>query len=153
MRRILFAGAAVLLMSLASNSAAQEICRGDCNNDGRVDVADLVGVIAIALGENAVENCRAGDRSDDGQVTVDEILTAVGDAVNGCPVPSSFREGLILCCATNNVPVCNFGRVGIETDCPTECARTTTCFCGSRSLSSYEGGCFASCTNGLVCIQ
>jgi hypothetical protein len=29
--------------------------------------------------------CEAGDASHDGQITINEILAAVGNALNGCP--------------------------------------------------------------------
>jgi hypothetical protein len=38
----------------------------------------------IALGSAEVSGCKAGDRDGDGQITVDEILTAVNNALNGC---------------------------------------------------------------------
>jgi hypothetical protein len=31
-----------------------------------------------------VSSCSAGDDNDDGQITVDEILRAVNNALNGC---------------------------------------------------------------------
>jgi hypothetical protein len=36
------------------------------------------------LGNADVSACRAGDASHDGQIIVDEILTAVNNALNGC---------------------------------------------------------------------
>jgi hypothetical protein len=41
-------------------------------------------MVNIALGNADVSACRAGDASQDGQITVDEILTAVNNALNGC---------------------------------------------------------------------
>jgi hypothetical protein len=42
-------------------------------------------MINIALGNTPVGNCLAGDANGDRQITVDEILTAVNNALNGCP--------------------------------------------------------------------
>jgi len=39
----------------------------------------------IALGNAAVTDCPAGDGDHDGKITVDEILAAVKNALNGCP--------------------------------------------------------------------
>jgi hypothetical protein len=41
-------------------------------------------MVNIALGNASTAACAAGDASIDGSVTVDEILTAVNNALNGC---------------------------------------------------------------------
>jgi len=41
-------------------------------------------MVNIALGNAALLDCEAADSNHDGQVTVDEILTAVNNALNGC---------------------------------------------------------------------
>ncbi|MFI5398919.1 MAG: hypothetical protein ACHQ9S_25595 [Candidatus Binatia bacterium] len=38
----------------------------------------------IALGNTLVAVCDAGDANHDGQITVDEILAVVNNALNGC---------------------------------------------------------------------
>jgi hypothetical protein len=40
--------------------------------------------VNIALGNTPVTTCEPGDANHDGQITVDEILTAVNNALNGC---------------------------------------------------------------------
>jgi hypothetical protein len=40
--------------------------------------------VNIALGNATVSDCRAGDGNHDGQITIDEILAAVNNALNGC---------------------------------------------------------------------
>lgn len=62
-------------------------CTGDCNGDGQVVVNELVLGVSIGLGSAGVEQCRAMDRNDDQAVTVDELVTAVGHALEGCPAP------------------------------------------------------------------
>jgi len=42
-------------------------------------------MVSIALENAPVTACVAGDVNSDGQITVDEILTAVGNNLNGCP--------------------------------------------------------------------
>jgi len=44
----------------------------------------MLTTVDIALGNADVATCRAGDVSDDGHITVDEILTAVNKLLNGC---------------------------------------------------------------------
>jgi hypothetical protein len=41
-------------------------------------------MVNIALGNTPLISCGAADANHDGQVTVDEILTAVNNALNGC---------------------------------------------------------------------
>jgi hypothetical protein len=42
-------------------------------------------MVNIALGNADVDTCFAGDANRDGQITIDEILTAVNKVLNGCP--------------------------------------------------------------------
>jgi len=50
-----------------------------------VTVGEILTMVNIALGNASVEACFAGDANRDGQITIDEILTAVSNALNGCP--------------------------------------------------------------------
>jgi hypothetical protein len=42
-------------------------------------------MVNIALGNPDFASCSAGDANGDHQITVDEILAAVNNALNGCP--------------------------------------------------------------------
>lgn len=59
------------------------VCVGDCNEDSRVTVNELVVGIAMALGSGAAP-CVSIDADGNGEVTVDEIVTAVSNALVGC---------------------------------------------------------------------
>lgn len=72
------------IQATATVFAAPKPCSADCNQDGAVDVAELVRAVSIALGENPVSVCRAADPNNDGEVTVDEIIRGVESALNGC---------------------------------------------------------------------
>lgn len=61
-----------------------EPCRGDCGGDGRVTVDDVVGAVAIGLGEADRGSCAVADRNADGRVDIAEIIAAVADAMTGC---------------------------------------------------------------------
>ncbi|MGD0946620.1 MAG: hypothetical protein ABSA52_04245 [Candidatus Binatia bacterium] len=41
-------------------------------------------MVSIALGNASLLDCEAADGNHDGQITVDEILTAVNNALEGC---------------------------------------------------------------------
>lgn len=59
-------------------------CTGDCSNDRRVTVNEILTLVSIALGNADVSTCAAGDANRNGIITVDEILAAVNNALNGC---------------------------------------------------------------------
>ena len=50
-------------------------------------------MVNIALGNAQLSQCSTGDANGDHQITVDEILTAVNNALNGCPVASGMAAG------------------------------------------------------------
>jgi len=49
-----------------------------------VTIDEILTMVNIALGNAPVAECEAGDDNDDDQITVDEILQAVNNALNGC---------------------------------------------------------------------
>jgi len=57
-------------------------CAGDCDGDGAVTVAELIGGVASALGGGTP--CDAIDRNGDGRITVAELVAAVASALDGC---------------------------------------------------------------------
>ena len=59
-------------------------CAGDCCGDGRGTVDDLITGVTIALGIARPADCLAFDTNRDGQVAMDELVTAVSHALNGC---------------------------------------------------------------------
>jgi hypothetical protein len=63
----------------------EDVCPGDCDENGSVTVDEIVRLVTIALGSLGIENCPAADIDGSQSVTVDEIVTAVTNALNGCP--------------------------------------------------------------------
>jgi Kelch motif len=59
-------------------------CLGDCGGDGAVAVSDLVRGVAIALNQQPLVACPSFDGNHDGRVSVNELVTAVGNALGGC---------------------------------------------------------------------
>ena len=59
-------------------------CTGDCNQDGKVSVDELVRAVSIALGTLALDTCPAINPND-GRPTVDELVQAVSYSIDGCP--------------------------------------------------------------------
>ncbi|MGH7790263.1 MAG: TolB family protein [Candidatus Binatia bacterium] len=81
-------------------------CVGDCDGDGDVSIGDLIKMVNIALGRRDVcgddgeGQCLAGDANCDCRITIDEIIKAVNNSLNGC---TTFGECSIpqheeICC-------------------------------------------------------
>lgn len=67
-------------------------CVGDCNLDGAVDVSELITSINLALGSSSLALCVESDSSGDGDVGIDELIRAIGSALNGCNAESRARS-------------------------------------------------------------
>lgn len=59
-------------------------CPGDCDEQGAVTVDEVVTLVDIALGSSMVTRCLAGEIDGDGEVRVDELLSSIGSALDGC---------------------------------------------------------------------
>ena len=59
-------------------------CVGDCDNDTKVTVDELVRGVNIALGDLLLGQCPSFDTNQDHRVTVDELVAGVSAALNGC---------------------------------------------------------------------
>lgn len=66
-----------------ATTAQAEVCAGDCNRDGSVVVSELIAGVALGMGSSGVV-CPDADADGDGQVTVGDLMKAVGSALNGC---------------------------------------------------------------------
>jgi hypothetical protein len=66
-------------------------CAGDCNDSGAVEITDLLRMVNIFLGSADIATCPAGDVAGgdpdgpDGQITIDELIRAVNNALGSCP--------------------------------------------------------------------
>lgn len=68
-----------LVISLAPPS-----CVGDCSRSARVRISDLITAVNIALGNQPLDACDTLDTNGDLLVSINEIIAAVGNALNGC---------------------------------------------------------------------
>lgn len=61
-----------------------DICTGDCDQSGRVDVSELTVVVNIAVGSAPLSACPSVDAGEDGVVDVADVIVAVQNALLGC---------------------------------------------------------------------
>jgi hypothetical protein len=61
-----------------------QACAGDCNDNGSVDVNELIVGVAIALGSRPVADCDPLDSNLDSSITVDELVAAVARSLGSC---------------------------------------------------------------------
>ena len=60
-------------------------CTGDCNGDGRVTIDELLDGVRISLGIVEPMFCPAMDANDSGGVEINELVSAVNNALGNCP--------------------------------------------------------------------
>jgi hypothetical protein len=121
------------------------LCGGDCNRDEEVAVDDLVIIVAIALGQAGADACVSADTDANDHITVDEIVTAVDAALNGCqtptPTPTCAPPPAGRTCTQFEVYQCVTGEDG----CPIcDCCN----FEGAGGCCQLSGGCFRLDTGG-----
>ncbi|MEO8602168.1 MAG: hypothetical protein ABI629_06300 [bacterium] len=92
----LSACAALFLLPLGARAQ----CIGDCDRDRSVSIAEVLRGVTISLGGAAAETCESFDRNRDDVVGVDELVSGVANALDGCPrqtqafvSTTSFQEG------------------------------------------------------------
>ncbi|MEO8603035.1 MAG: VCBS repeat-containing protein [bacterium] len=66
-------------------NASGPLCAGDCNASGAVSIDELTRAVSIVLGERDPRDCVALDQNGNGNVSIAEVIAAVGSALNGCP--------------------------------------------------------------------
>jgi len=49
-----------------------------------VTINELIRGVGIALGSSSVDDCASLDLNADGGISINELITAVGEALNGC---------------------------------------------------------------------
>lgn len=70
-------------------------CSGDCNRDGSVAVNELLTMVNIALGTEALSACSAGDANGDGVIVIGELVAGVQHALGGCPPSGTCGDQVI----------------------------------------------------------
>jgi hypothetical protein len=82
LRRLVVLGVVLLLPRVSSASTT---CFGDCNENGTVNVDEIVKGVRIGLDLDPFEQCPEMDGNGNGVVAVNEIITAVNNGLDACP--------------------------------------------------------------------
>src|SRR5215831_2308516 len=80
--------AAMLACMIAQRGVAAE-CGGDCDGNGSVEIHELVLGVNIAFGTAELSRCPAMDGDGSSGVEIQDLVGAVGRALNGCPVTAA----------------------------------------------------------------
>jgi hypothetical protein len=75
------------LLSTATRTAASPTtlpCAGDCDGDAGVTVDEVLILVGVGLGNRSIALCPAGDVNRDGEIAINEIVLALGNALTGC---------------------------------------------------------------------
>jgi cysteine-rich repeat protein len=132
-------------------------CAGDCDNDGRVVINELVTGINIALDRVSVDTCPNVDADASGTANVSELTTAVLALLHGCAAdrcdPSRVRERFEACRQAQGEAAClaaggSWRRGGLSPDplciCPTgqvDCPCTRPADCIGSCIAPLSGDC------------
>ena len=93
-------------------------CVGDCDFSRTVTVDELVLGVGMALGNTSIEHCADFDRNGDGRLAVEELVAAVGNALNGC---SGQTHAFVV---TTNFMAGSFATIGLDE--PRQISRSTS---------------------------
>jgi hypothetical protein len=77
----------------ADPAVVAPICGGDCNDDFRVTVDELVRGVRIALRQMPVNTCQPFDRNRDDAVAIGELITGVQSSLEGCGAATRIGGG------------------------------------------------------------
>jgi hypothetical protein len=67
------------------------VCTGDCGGNNIVSVDELITCVNVGLGYQPMTSCEALDESGDHHATIEEIVKAVYNLLNGCPSTCATR--------------------------------------------------------------
>lgn len=85
---------------------AQALCPGDCDDDGRVTIDELIRGVTIALGIAELKTCPEYTCSTPGCVVIDLLVGAVASALHGCsatPTPTPVGPTVTPTATTDSV--------------------------------------------------
>jgi hypothetical protein len=89
-RKIVLALLWMLALVMIPCRTNAQTCNGDCDGSGVVRVDEAVLGVGIALGMHDLSQCEAADSNQDGELTVDELVSVTASILEGCPQRLAF---------------------------------------------------------------
>ncbi len=125
-------------------------CVGDCNQDERVTVGELITGVALALRNAPIDQCDAIDADSNGNVAIGELITAANAALVGCETTVSCRDDSA--CSPPKSCRSPLGPEGFDTRCTTDrdCPDAERCDRGGHCVPSRCRG-TGECPPGHFC--
>ena len=72
-------------LMIAAGPVQAQVCAGDCDGADGVDVSEILRCVAVGLDRATLAECDVCDADGDAQVSVNELVAAVDNALSGCP--------------------------------------------------------------------
>src|SRR5947207_1383048 len=82
----------MLAVTWSLPSTGRAACVGDCNGSGTVTIDELMIGVSIALETVPPSACMEFDPAGHGRVGVGELIVAVGNVLDGCPLTSGASD-------------------------------------------------------------
>jgi hypothetical protein len=142
----------VLLLLLASPLHA--VCVGDCDGDGRVGVAEVVGLVDCSLLPRLPLPCgRCSGLSDGESLSIARLIMAVNNALVGCPPAACRRDADCTAGGARCVPPGGSPGCGVCRDDPDECAGDDQCPRDFVCAPTPEPPCPCDGTPARICVR
>lgn len=142
---------AALLGLGATAPAYAQTCPGDCNDDGKVDITEVVTVINIALG--GTQACASADGPDEGTtVEITDVVAAVNIAAGpggACPVIGGDLCGNGVIDAGEDCDVGGICAGGSKSG--TACTQESDCGAGEPGVCASGTGTLRQCASDADC--
>lgn len=115
---------AIAVLGRVELQAQPTLCAGDCTEDGRVDVDELIRSVAVALGQRPSADCGAADVDGDGNVSIVELVLVVEATLRGCTAsfptatPGETPRSTLTPAATQPMPTATLAHTPTATPSP-----------------------------------
>lgn len=103
----------------AVHVVSHSACAGDCDADGAVTVDEIITMVGIALGDQALSTCPDGDADENGVLEIPDLVIAVWHSLTSCRLPDLVPSSSSLFCENGcmqMVEICVANRGAADAD-------------------------------------